>query len=93
MFLGDLVKLKQDTVRTSSKTKADFVENAKRDDWIWLVTSIDDEDLDYIIRPIYLYSECSNMTQLGEELMVLHDEIKKVEISREELFNKLSLLD
>lgn len=93
MFLGDLVKLKQDTVRTSSKTTSNFVENAKKEDWIWLVTSIDDEDLDYIIRPIYLYSECSNMTQLGEELMVLHDEIEKVEISREELFYKLSLLD
>ena len=49
----------------------------KKEDWIWLVTGIDDEDLDYIIRPIYLYSECSNMTQLGAELLVLHDEVEE----------------
>ena len=89
MFIGDLVKLKPDVIRVESYETMKFIENAKKEDWIWLVTGIDDEDLDYIIRPIYLYSECSNITQLGAELLVLHDEIEKIEMSREELFEKL----
>lgn len=93
MFIGSLVKLKTDVSRVGSKEEMDFIENAKKENWVWLVTGIDDEDLDYIIRPIYLYSECSNMTQLGAELLVLHDEIEKIEMSREELFEKLYQLD
>ena len=84
MFIGDLVKLKPDVIRVESYKTMKFIENAKKEDWIWLVTGIDDEDLDYIIRPIYLYSECSNITQLSG--VSIHDEIEKTEMSREELF-------
>lgn len=87
MFIGDLVKLKEDIVR-NNKDK-DFVKNGIKEGWIWLVTAIDDEDLDYIIQPLYLHEEGGRMTQIGGELLVLYDEVEKVELDREELFKLL----
>lgn len=88
MFIGDLVKLKSDTTR-NNKDK-EFVKNGIKEGWVWLIIGMDDEDLDYIIQPLHLDTECSNMTQLGGELLVLYDEIEKVEISRKELFRLLN---
>lgn len=84
MFIGNLVKLKKDY---TNKNHENFVTNAKKEGWIFLVTNIDDEDLDYVIRPIYL--DEGNMTCLGKELLVLSDDIEKVELNREELFDIL----
>ena len=88
MFIGDLVKLKSNTTR-NNKDK-EFVENGIKEGWIWLVTGMDNEDLDYIIQPLYLDTECSSTTQLGSELLVLYDEIEKVEVNREALFRLLN---
>jgi hypothetical protein len=87
MFIGDIVKLRPDVIRYG-KAK-DFVQNGIKEGWLWLITSIDDEDLDYTIQPLYLDSDNQNMTQLGAELLVLCDEIEKVELSREKLFEIL----
>lgn len=88
MFIGDLVRLKSNVIR-NNKDK-EFVESGIKEGWIWLVTGMDNEDLDYIIQPLYLDTECANTTQLGAELLVLYDEIEKVEINREELFRLLN---
>jgi hypothetical protein len=90
MFIGNLVKLKDDAKR-NDKYK-EFVENAINENWIFLITNMDDEDLDYIIQPLYLDEECSKMIQLGAELLVLYDEIEKVEMNRKELFKFLHKL-
>lgn len=87
MFIGDLVKLKSDTVRNGKDKK--FVENAKREKWIWLITGMDDEDLDYSIQPLYLEEE-SYFVGLGAKLLVLYDEIETVQLSRNELFKILN---
>ena len=86
MFIGSLVKLKSNIQRYGNVQ--DFVETAIKEDWIWLITGIDDEDIDYIIQPVYLDDDY-NITQLGKELMVLNDEIEEVNLYREELFNIL----
>jgi hypothetical protein len=84
-----LVKLKSDTTRGSDRDKP-FVQNGIKESWIWLITSIDEENLDYTIQPLYLDSECGgNMTQLGGELQVLYDEIETVELDRDGLFDIL----
>ena len=87
MFIGNLVKLKEEFIRTSSDDM-EFGRMAVEEGWIWLVTGMDDEDLDYIIQPIYL-EESNFTTQLGGELLVLHDEIEAVNFTREELFMEL----
>ena len=87
MFIGNLVKLKEELIRTDNKD-VEFSRMAIEEGWIWLVTGMDDEDLDYTIKPLYLDDE-SNITQLGGELLVLHDEIEAVNFTREELFMEL----
>lgn len=87
MFIGNLVKLKEDVVR-NNKDK-EFVENGIKEGWIWLITAMDDEDLDFVIQPLYLDGENTSATQLGKDLLVLYDEIEKIEITREELFRIL----
>jgi hypothetical protein len=88
MFIGNLVKLKSDVVRNNDKKE--FVENAIKEEWLWIITAMDNEELDYIIQPLYLHSECGGrMTQLGGELLVLYDEIENVELSKDELFKAL----
>lgn len=87
MFIGDLVKLK-DSIKRNGKDQV-FIENSIKEDWIWLITGIDNEGLDYIVQPIYLTDEW-NITQLGGELLVLCDEIEKIDINRYELFEILS---
>lgn len=88
MFIGDIVKLKPNLIR-SKEEDVKFIENAYKEKWLWLVTGIDDEDLDYIIQPMYLEDE-SKIIQLGANLMVLYDEIETVKITRKELFKKLN---
>lgn len=88
MFIGDLVKLKSNVIRTDDRKV--FVENGVKEDWIWLITSVDNEDLDCVIQPIYLDLECcGNMTQLGGELQILYDEIETVNVDKDELFDIL----
>ena len=87
MFIGDLVKLKSNIVRNGQDKE--FIENGIKDGWIWLIVSMDDEDLDYIIKSLYICEE-SNMIQLGGELLVTYDEIEKVELNRQELFKLLN---
>lgn len=86
MFIGDLIKLKNGVTR-NNKDK-EFVENAIKENWIWLITSMDNEDLDYVIRPLYLCDD-DKMTQLGGDLLVLYEEIEKIDVNREELFKML----
>lgn len=87
MFIGDIVKLKTDITRNNNDKT--FVQNGIKEGWLWLITGIDDEGLDYTIQPLYLDGEYANTTQLGAELLVFDDEIEKVEINRDDLFNLL----
>lgn len=89
MFIGNLVKLKSNIARINIKDK-EFIKNVIKKHWIWLVTGMDDEDLDYAIQPMYLDTESRHMILLGGELLVLHDEIEKVELNRNELFMVLN---
>lgn len=88
MFIGNLVKLKNDTKRNGTPNK-EFVENAIKEDWIWLITGMDNEDLDYVIQPLYLEDE-TYFIELGARLMVLYDEIEVVEIDEANLFKILN---
>ena len=85
MFIGNIVKLKPDVKRYNEKDM-DFIKTALEEGWLWLVVSMDDEDVDYEIKPMYLEG---NMIELGAGLLVLSDEIVKVKRSREQIFNKL----
>lgn len=87
MFIGNLVKLKEDVIR-NNKDKV-FVENGIKEGWIWLVTGMDNEDLNYTIQPLHLGDE-DYFIQLGGQLLVFDDEIEKVEIGRDELFKILN---
>ena len=87
MVIGDLVKLKSDTMR-NNKDK-EFVKNGIKEGWIWLVTGMDNEDLDFVIQPLHLGEE-DYFVQIGGQLLVLDDEIEKVEISKDELFKILN---
>lgn len=86
MFIGNVVRLNQNVKRNNEKDMR-LIEHAYRENWLWLVVSMDDEDLDYIIKPMYLEG---NMIELGVGLLVLSDEIKKVKMSREQIFNRLN---
>lgn len=88
LFIGSLVKLK-DGIEVSNSRTQEFINNSIKEDWIWLVTSIDDEGIDCVIQPLCLDEECSHMTCLGGDLTVLYDEIEVIDIDRENLFNKL----
>lgn len=88
MFIGNLVKLKDDTIRNEEYNH--FVKNAIEKGFIFLITSMDNEDLDYIIQLLYLDDKCDNMIQLGGELLVTYDEIEVVEIEKETLFKHLN---
>lgn len=92
MFLGDIVKVKENTTRPNNIKDNEWLKMAKEEEWLWLIVSMDSEDLDYVIRPIYVEPE-SNSTELGEYISVLYDEIEKVEISRKELFKKYNELN
>lgn len=87
MFIGDLVKLKSDTKRNNKDRE--FVKNGIKEGWIWLVTGMDNEGLDFVIQPLHLGEE-DYFIQLGGSLLVLYDEIEKVEINRDELFKILN---
>jgi len=85
MFIGNIVKLKPNLKRNNEKEQK-FIENAYKEKWIWLIVSMDDEDIDYLIKPMYLEG---NMIELGAGLLVMSDEIQRVKMSREQIFNKL----
>lgn len=87
MFIGNLVKLKEDVIR-NNKDK-EFVKNGIKEGWIWLVTGMDNEDLDFIIQPLHLGDE-DYFIQLGGQLLVFDEEIEKVEINKNELFKILN---
>jgi hypothetical protein len=50
---------------------------------------MDNEDLDFVIQPLHLGDE-DYFIQLGGQLLVLDDEIEKIEIGRDELFKILN---
>lgn len=88
MFIGDLVKLSGDITR-DNKEDTDFINNAIKEGWIWLVTSMDNEDVNYEIRPLYLEPDVPQIIQLGKELLILSDEVEIIRMSRKELFSIL----
>jgi len=87
MFIGNLVKLKSTTTR--DKKDKQFIENGIKEGWIWIITGMDNEYLDYLIQPLHLGEE-NYFIELGSRLLVLYDEIEKIEISKEELFEILN---
>jgi hypothetical protein len=91
MFIGNLVKLKSDVQRRNDEYLSAFVKSAIEQDWIWLIAGMDDENLDYIINPLYIEEE-SNLIQMGMYLMVTEDELEIVDINRKDLFTKLNRL-
>lgn len=83
MFIGDLVKLKDNLVKNGENKE--FAEDGIKEEWIWLVTGMDNEDLDYVIQPLYLDGE-DYFIDLGGTLMILYGEVEVIKLNRKELF-------
>lgn len=91
-FIGDIVKLNPSIERSNQMTQH-WINTALKENWLWLIVGMNEEELDYVIKPMYLDSEGTDLIELGGDLLVLYDEIVKVDISNtEELFLKLKEL-
>lgn len=49
---------------------------------------MDEEELNFTIKPIYLEPE-DHIMELGASLLILNDEIEKLDIDTKELFSRL----
>lgn len=91
-FIGDVVKLKSNVTKQNI-SEQQFINTAIKEKWLWLITGMDNEDLDYIIQPMYLDLDSNHLIELGSTLLVLNDEIETVKINREDLFIYLNNLN
>lgn len=87
MFIGNIVKLKKDASRPYNQKDDEFMKNAIKEGWLWLVVGCADEGIDFAIKPMYLPDESNFFIELGATLVVLYDEIelfKDFEVFEEE---------